>query len=69
MSSVTIPAKEIPAPVLGYMLERNVRPFVAWHVAIGDDGSALFAAPTTGCLHRVFIHQIFKMPSFDHRGF
>ncbi len=60
MSSVTIPAKEIPAPVLGYMLERNVRPFVAWHVAIGDDGSALFAlnyrVPTPG-LHP----QIFKV--------
>ncbi len=60
MSTVTIPAKEIPAAVLGYMLERNVQPFVAWHVAIGDDGSALFMlnyrVPTPG-LHS----QIFKV--------
>ena len=58
VSTVTIPAKEIPAAVLGYMLERNVQPFVAWQVTIGDDGSALFAlnyrVPTPGLHPQVF---------------
>ena len=42
-SAVTMPAKEIPANVLGYMLERNSHCIVAWQVSIGDDGSACFA--------------------------
>ncbi len=41
-SAVTMPAKEIPANVLGYLLERNSHCIVAWHVSIGDDGSAVF---------------------------
>ena len=42
-SAVNMTAKEIPANVLGYMLERNSGRLVAWHVSIGDDGSAYFA--------------------------
>ncbi len=41
-SAVTMPAKEIPANVLGYLLERNSARLVAWHVSVGDDGSAVF---------------------------
>ena len=39
-SAVTMPANEIPANVLGYMLERNSHCIIGWHVSIGDDGSA-----------------------------
>lgn len=43
-SAVTMPAKEIPGSVLGYLLERNSHSIVAWRVSISDDGSAIFAA-------------------------
>ena len=46
------------AAVLGYMLERNVEPFVSWHIAIDDDGAALFMlnylVPTPGLNAQVF---------------
>jgi len=42
-SAVTMAAKEIPANILGFMLERNSHRFAAWQVSIGDDGSACIA--------------------------
>ncbi len=42
-SAAIMAAHEIPANVLGYLLERNSHCIVAWHVSIGDDGSACFA--------------------------
>src|SRR5689334_3562032 len=59
-SAVAIPAKEVPAAILGYMLERNTDPFVSWRIAISDDGAASFLlnylVPTPG-----FNAQVFKM--------
>jgi hypothetical protein len=58
ISPVTMPAKEIPASILGYMLERNVQPFVLWQLAVGNNGSALFTlnyrVPTPGLHPEVF---------------
>jgi hypothetical protein len=58
MSTVNMPTNRIPAEVMGYMLERNSEPFVAWEIVTGDDGSALFMlnyrVPTPGLSPEVF---------------
>lgn len=56
MSSVTIPAKEIPAPVLGYMLGAmsDLSLLGMWRLAMTDRPCS---RSTTGCLHRVFIRR------------
>ncbi len=52
ISPVTVPAKNLSAQVMGYLLERNAQPFVAWQVAVGEDGTAMFIlsyrVPTPG---------------------
>jgi hypothetical protein len=42
-SAVWIPAREVPVAALGYLLERNAKPFVAWQILIGDDEEAGFS--------------------------
>ena len=58
ISPATMLAKEIPASILGYMLERNVQPFVLWQLTVGTDGSALFTlnyrVPTPGLHPQTF---------------
>lgn len=36
-SATWIPARQIPVVALGYLLERNGKPFVGWQMVIGDN--------------------------------
>jgi hypothetical protein len=75
ISGVTMPVNDVPPQIMGYMLERNVQPFVLWQVAVGDDGQALFTlnyrVPTPGLQPHVFKLLVQKMTSealaFDSR--
>ena len=41
-SAVSIPAQQVPAAVLGYLLQRNSQLFVAWQMGTRDSGEVAF---------------------------
>ena len=42
-SAAALPAKQVPADVLGYLLERNSELLVAWQMFVKEDGNLGFA--------------------------
>jgi hypothetical protein len=59
-STVTIPAEQVPAAALGYLLQRNRELLPAWQMVVHDSGDVTFALYY--CALASGLHQgVFKM--------